>query len=471
MRKVIIIVMLLLAALPAAAKDSSNHAREYEAAAKLLEEKENEYLQKRFTFIELKKKIKDRLESLDNEAGDLIDRRNRLREEILATRKEAEAVAGKIENQELRMSEITSFQSSAVSQLIKEAERMVPYITYDDLNQLKGIRDSIRSGKDFTRAGRELLDYLESVIDTSRQFSLEPGERLTGNNIPVKGTRIRLGTVFYGFLPEKGGPPALLLHDNTSDSAYSWNEDIPGSSRSINRFVKEVHSGDIVSELPIDVMQSSAAVKQYRSGTVFSGFFDWFGSGGPVMYAVLAILIYALYLMGERFIVLHRNSVDTDSLMESVMDLVKKKNLQKVRELCDSARGTLPRVIRSLVDQEDVKNPEIEQKLNEIMLHEIPHLEKHLPTLKSLGGLAPLLGLLGTVTGMISLFDVITAHGTGDPKLLAGGIAEALVTTEFGLIVAIPVLLAHRVLLNRAESLISDIERYGLTLLNTLHGR
>jgi biopolymer transport protein ExbB len=67
---------------------------------------------------------------------------------------------------------------------------------------------------------------------------------------------------------------------------------------------------------------------------------------------------------------------------------------------------------------------------------------------------------------MISLFDVITVFGTGDPKLLAGGIAEALVTTEFGLIVAIPSVLFHRVLLNYAEKIINDLERFSLTVLN-----
>ena len=104
--------------------------------------------------------------------------------------------------------------------------------------------------------------------------------------------------------------------------------------------------------------------------------------------------------------------------------------------------------------------------MQEVLLHEIPVIEKHLPTLKSLGALAPLLGLLGTVTGMISLFEVITSYGTGDPKLLAGGIAEALVTTEFGLIVAIPTILFHRILLNIAGRVISDIERHSITLLN-----
>ncbi len=81
---------------------------------------------------------------------------------------------------------------------------------------------------------------------------------------------------------------------------------------------------------------------------------------------------------------------------------------------------------------------------------------------------APLLGLLGTVMGMIELFDVITMHGTSDPKLLAGGISIALVTTETGLIVAIPLQLIHTFLVNRSESLRGRMEKAGLAVLNAL---
>ncbi len=469
MNRYLVTAVILLALFPAAGKVQAKPEQEYEKAAGILEENENEYLQARFTFIELKRKIREKLESLDGEAGDLIDERNRLREEILSAKKETEKIEEKVEARELRAAEISSFQASSMAQLIKEAEMKAPYLSYEDLSRLKRIQETIETGKDFTLTGRELTACLETIIEKTRQCVLEPGERLTEKNIPVQGTRIRMGGVFYGFLPERGGDSAVLLQTGKStDSVYSWSEEVSGASRAMERFVRDVHNGEILSALPVDVMQSTAAAKGYGSGTVFAGFFDWFRSGGPVMYAVLAILGYALYITGERILVLRRNSVNADSLMKSVMEHAEKNNLQKVRELCSGSEGTLPRVIRSLIDHDEMKKNQAEEKLNEIMLHEIPLLEKHLPTLKSLGGLAPLLGLLGTVTGMISLFDVITAYGTGDPKLLAGGIAEALVTTEFGLIVAIPVLLAHRILLNRAESLITDIERYGLTLVNTV---
>ena len=85
-----------------------------------------------------------------------------------------------------------------------------------------------------------------------------------------------------------------------------------------------------------------------------------------------------------------------------------------------------------------------------------------------LGAVAPLLGLLGTITGMIETFRVITVHGAGDPRLMSGGISEALVTTEIGLGVAIPVLLVHTWLKRRADHVIGDMEEQAMHLVNTI---
>jgi biopolymer transport protein ExbB len=88
----------------------------------------------------------------------------------------------------------------------------------------------------------------------------------------------------------------------------------------------------------------------------------------------------------------------------------------------------------------------MENALQEAILREVPPMERFLSTLGMLAAIAPLLGLLGTVTGMIGTFHVITQHGTGDPRMMSGGISEALVTTMLGLSVAIPIMLAHTLL-------------------------
>jgi biopolymer transport protein ExbB len=100
------------------------------------------------------------------------------------------------------------------------------------------------------------------------------------------------------------------------------------------------------------------------------------------------------------------------------------------------------------------------------VLHEAPHIERFGSAITVCAAVAPLLGLLGTVTGMIATFGVITEHGTGDPKLLSTGISEALVTTELGLVVAIPTLLLGSLLSARASALLATMERAALRIMN-----
>ena len=101
-------------------------------------------------------------------------------------------------------------------------------------------------------------------------------------------------------------------------------------------------------------------------------------------------------------------------------------------------------------------------------MHELPRLEHFLSTIGVLAAVAPLLGLLGTVTGMINTFHMITLFGSGNTGLMAGGISEALITTAAGLVIAIPLLLAHNYLSTKADGIIGDIERYSATVFNAL---
>jgi biopolymer transport protein ExbB len=108
-----------------------------------------------------------------------------------------------------------------------------------------------------------------------------------------------------------------------------------------------------------------------------------------------------------------------------------------------------------------------ENILNEALLKEVPVIERNLSHLSTCAAVAPMLGLLGTVTGMISTFHVITLYGSGDPRLMAGGISEALITTMFGLIVAIPVMLVHTFFARRAETLLDRLQEAGMKVFNS----
>ena len=127
------------------------------------------------------------------------------------------------------------------------------------------------------------------------------------------------------------------------------------------------------------------------------------------------------------------------------------------------------RVIAAGLKFRGEERTEMENVLQEAILREIPPMERFLSTLGMLAAIAPLLGLLGTVTGMIDTFHIITLHGTSDPRLMSGGISEALVTTMLGLGVAIPLMLAQTLLNRSVEQEIGIMEEKGVALVNLIY--
>ena len=125
----------------------------------------------------------------------------------------------------------------------------------------------------------------------------------------------------------------------------------------------------------------------------------------------------------------------------------------------------LGRVLAAYSKNKSVDTETLELKLNEAVLKEVPKINRGLLIVKVISVVAPLAGLLGTVTGMIKTFQVITLYGAGDPKLMAGGISQALVTTVLGLVVAIPMVLLHTVLSGRAKRLVNILEEQSAGLI------
>src|SRR5690606_3298314 len=133
--------------------------------------------------------------------------------------------------------------------------------------------------------------------------------------------------------------------------------------------------------------------------------------------------------------------------------LVAQKSFGRAIETCKAAKSASGRVLKATLENIGRPREQLEDIISEAVLHEQPVLDRFGSSIMVLAAVAPLMGLLGTVTGMISTFDVITEFGTGNPKLLSGGISEALITTELGLIVAIPALLCGNLLSGWADNI------------------
>jgi biopolymer transport protein ExbB len=175
------------------------------------------------------------------------------------------------------------------------------------------------------------------------------------------------------------------------------------------------------------------------------------------------VLIRAVTLLGAR-----RGGLPLD---EKVAAHVRHGHLDRARAVLGRRRNPTARLLGAVIDGSDRTPKELERIVDEALLREMPLVDRFASALVVITAGAPLLGLLGTVTGMIATFDVITEHGTGNPKLMSAGIAEALTCTALGLAVAIPTLLAGNVLASLGQSVKTSLERGALTLLNTLELR
>jgi biopolymer transport protein ExbB len=173
--------------------------------------------------------------------------------------------------------------------------------------------------------------------------------------------------------------------------------------------------------------------------------------GGAIGYGILALGAFGVLLAIWRFLVLAR---------ESQVIRRQLKNMGDIRD--DNAVG---RIVWAAREQENLDVESMELRLGEAVMAEVPRINRSLPMLKIIAAVAPLLGLLGTVTGMIVTFQAITLFGAGDPKLMAGGISQALITTVLGLCVAIPMLLLHNIVHGRARHITEILQQRAVALV------
>lgn len=190
--------------------------------------------------------------------------------------------------------------------------------------------------------------------------------------------------------------------------------------------------------------------------------------GGIFMYPIILCSIIALAVFLERLWILRRKNVISDEFVRSVEDLIRKQKISEAVFLSQGDSSSIGRIFFSGLKNAGRGMWLVKEAIEERGDREALSLEKRIGILATIANLAPLLGLLGTVSGMIKCFNVISLEGANNPAHLAGGIAEALITTAAGLCVAIPILVCHRILKDKAESLIFEMEETCVKLIDTI---
>jgi biopolymer transport protein ExbB len=199
---------------------------------------------------------------------------------------------------------------------------------------------------------------------------------------------------------------------------------------------------------------------------------DALQKGGPIMWPILACSFVAFAIVIERALYLRRVTIDTRKFSEQISRSIKRNRVMDAVDLCEKTPGPVAHIVKEGILKHDRTRAEIREAIEDAALHEVPMLEKRLPVLATIAHISPLLGLLGTVTGMVEAFRVIQEKSSAvapvNPGDLAGGIWEALLTTVFGLCVAIPTFVAYNYLTSRVDGLVLDMEKSASDLINTL---
>ena len=193
-------------------------------------------------------------------------------------------------------------------------------------------------------------------------------------------------------------------------------------------------------------------------------------AGGWLMWPILISSIIAFAIVGERFWTLQHKRIAPKHLVGQVWQWYKSDALDDDHISALAKNSPLGRILAAgLVNRNharDIMKESIEETGRQVVLE----LERYLNTLGTIASISPLLGLLGTVIGMIKVFAAITTHGVGDPGVLAGGISEALITTAAGLSVAIPSLIFYRFFSGRVNELVLVMEEEAMKIVDVMHG-
>ncbi len=193
-----------------------------------------------------------------------------------------------------------------------------------------------------------------------------------------------------------------------------------------------------------------------------------FEKGGFLMYPIFLCSLVAVTIFFERMFYLKSIKTKSKRFVLRINNLVKKGSIEMAISACRKSPTPISKIMLAGLMKFGRGRDEMKEAIEDNANQEIPVLERNLSTLSTVGNICPLLGLLGTVFGMIKAFNVIAVMGVGKPEALAGGISQALLTTAFGLSIAIPTIVVYNYLSHRVDKLVRDMEINCVELIDLL---
>lgn len=340
---------------------------------------------------------------------------------------------------------LTDFRRNFEAQMsVAEAESMRSLMLSAD----KGSDDGLDSKLKILENAVERINGLTSP-------STFKGSALDNDGVMIEGTFVEAGPISW-FVSEDKKIAGLT---NTNKELRS--QIIPGTAT-----VDEVHklgAGESTSIMLDPTMGMASALSESDGNIV-----DHIKKGGKWIFPILLIGSLALTAAVLKWLQLLRIRAIRPARLRRVIDAIQKSDFQLAKSKLGSKANPASKALHRAIEMENKSFEDVEEALYEEYLRAKPRLERGLSWIAIAAATAPLLGLLGTVTGMIHTFKLINIFGTGDAKSLSSGISEALVTTEFGLVVAIPALILHAMLSRKINGILSSMEMASIAYVNGL---
>ncbi len=419
-----------------------------------------------------REKDKQEIGALNDLQSEMFNRLTFLREEKLAAQRRLESAQAdlRIKQDEWR------YTRAVINDIFGSyADRLsgsFPVRMEQDRLELENIRSTFSESGNAVSVIKDFQKFVDKRLVQANAVSFESSRSISDQGETLQLMFARFGNVFGYGLEESGEFYFVRQTGRMGHTRYSVAKvETPVLERFLrNNFFGWIDSQSINGPVLVDILQNehSSALVQQKAISLQAKAGEFFRSGGPVMYPLITIPLYALILVFIKIFHLGGKLPANRKIVAQADKLLDNRDIEGLKSFLESKKSMPSKVGMSIVTTIGSGREAAEDVAKEILLAQTSSLGRHLNTLAVLAAVAPLMGLLGTVTGMITLFDVITTYGTGDPKLLAGGISQALVTTETGLIIAVPILLAHNFLRNKKTRIVADLQCFAMHLINRL---
>jgi len=403
-------------------------------------EKDRETLQEELDELKAREKREDRaLERLQKQFENLLKDEAQLVQELASEQEEIQAVEGTVRASAKQAS--TLIRDNPITPEFPERPVAIAAITESKrFPGLEGIKSLVEVYFQEMAAGG-------TIRRRTGDFVGPDGRNTTGEIL-----RIGRFTTFYR-LPD--GSTGFLTPEPSGERLIAIQGKVPGG---LQRAIKSYLNNESV-VLPVDPSGGGLAFAKFGAEETF---WEWIQRGGMLMYPILIVGICATILGLIRLWELGRARSATDPIMDRINVLASKGDIETAQEYCET-HSNIPtcQMLGDVMVNAGASMDILINAVEESNMRIEPRLRRFLPTLSILAMISPLLGLLGTVTGMIDTFQVITMVGTGDPRMMSGGISQALLTTQFGLMTAVPIMLLHHILDRRVERYTNEMDEKG----------